>query len=154
MVEPHRHDGGERLIGALLRIPAEEITRRVHAAMSERYPVLTLAHMGVFQHIDHPPFGTRQTDLAARMRITKQACGELVDILERHGFAERRPDPGDRRVKLACLTARGWELHELASEVVSGIEREWAALMGATEFDRLKALLGELHSRARFGLHA
>ncbi|MGH2793536.1 MAG: MarR family winged helix-turn-helix transcriptional regulator [Actinomycetota bacterium] len=31
----------------------------------------------------------------------------MVDRLEKHGFAERRPAPGDRRVKLVFLTPLG-----------------------------------------------
>jgi DNA-binding MarR family transcriptional regulator len=31
----------------------------------------------------------------------------VIDRLEQHGYAERRSRPGDRRVKLVALTARG-----------------------------------------------
>ena len=115
--------------------------------MAQRYPGLTQSHMGVFQHIDHPPQGTRQTELAERMQITKQALGELVDDMERLGLVERKPDPDDRRAKLVSLTERGWQAHEYALEFGGGIEAEWSARMGEAKFAQLIALLQELEQR-------
>ena len=40
--------------------------------------------------------------------IVKPPLGRwIVDRLEKRGLAERRPKPGDRRVKLVVLTAAG-----------------------------------------------
>ncbi len=146
MVRPHKHESGRRMIGALTRIPSDEVRRRISAAMAARYG-LTQSHMGIFQHVDHPPEGTRQTELAERMQITKQALGELVDDMERRGMVERRPVPGDRRAKLVCLTDLGWEAHEYASEFGVGIEADWSRRMGEAKFAELIALLQELEQR-------
>ena len=135
------------MIGALTRIPSDEVRRRITAEMTNRYPGLTQSHMGVFQHIDHPPEGTRQTDLAERMQMTKQALGELVDDMERLDLVERTPDPGDRRAKIVKLTGRGWEAHEFTLQIGVGIEAEWSGRMGQEKFAELIVLLQELEQR-------
>ncbi len=39
--------------------------------------------------------------------MTKQSVGEIVDDLVARGYAQRVPDPADRRAKLICLTDKG-----------------------------------------------
>jgi DNA-binding MarR family transcriptional regulator len=48
--------------------------------------------------------------LAARLDYDASNLSVLVDRLERRGAIERRPDPGDRRVKALALTAEGERL--------------------------------------------
>ena len=50
--------------------------------------------------------------LAARLDYDASNLSVLVDRLERRGAVERRPDPGDRRVKALALTAEGERLRE------------------------------------------
>jgi len=62
-------------------------------------------------HLQLAPFmglhGARITDMAARAGITKQAVGQIVDELEALGYAERVPDPADKRARLVVATDRG-----------------------------------------------
>jgi DNA-binding MarR family transcriptional regulator len=138
------HAGGARLIGALLRIPAQAVQRHTWGKLSADFPELREAHMPVFQHIEHPPGGSRLTDLADLAQITKQSMGELVDHLERHGYVERVSDPDDRRAKLIRLTARGWAVHETADRVVSALQAEWTRQFGEDRMQQLTRLLREL----------
>jgi DNA-binding MarR family transcriptional regulator len=48
--------------------------------------------------------------LAARLDYDASNLSVLVDRLERRGVVERRPDPGDRRVKALALTPEGVRL--------------------------------------------
>jgi DNA-binding MarR family transcriptional regulator len=48
--------------------------------------------------------------LAARLDYDASNLSVLVDRLERRGVVERRPDPGDRRVKALALTPDGERL--------------------------------------------
>ncbi len=72
--------------------------------------------------------------------------GELVDALERRGYVARAPDPTDRRAKRIHLTARGWDVHERAGEIVLALHSEWSHRLGAPKFDQLLALLRELNT--------
>jgi DNA-binding MarR family transcriptional regulator len=49
----------------------------------------------------------RPSELAARLRISKQALNYLLGELERLGYLERQQDPEDLRSKRIALTARG-----------------------------------------------
>jgi DNA-binding MarR family transcriptional regulator len=95
--------------------------------------------------------GSRLTDLAAQARRSLPAMSELVDDLQRLGVVERRPDPGDGRAKLICLTDAGWEAMRTARGAIADIEAEYAGLVGAERFESaaqtLDALLRALAAR-------
>ena len=88
--------------------------------------------------------GTRLGELAAMARMTPAAMSEQVDDLERLGIVERRPDPGDRRAKLICLTDRGWETMRIGRGVIAELEREYADLVGRERFEQAATTLDEL----------
>src|SRR4029453_13126668 len=89
---------GPPLIGALLRMPWEEVQRRMLERLHERgFDDLDAARLNVFQYPG--PQGARPSDLAARLRISKQALNYLLGELERLDYLERRPDPDDLRSK-------------------------------------------------------
>ncbi len=96
----------------------------------------------VFRNLD--PEGSRITTLASRARVTKQSMSEFVRGLEHRGYVERRPDPRDGRAKRVHLTDRGRSLNEAARRVHRELVEEWAEALGAPQFGRLRALLGEL----------
>ncbi len=64
-----------------------------------------LAHTSLLPHIDLD--GTRVTDLARRLGVTKQATSQLVDELVDLGMLERVIDPSDARAKLVRFSRRG-----------------------------------------------
>jgi DNA-binding MarR family transcriptional regulator len=49
-------------------------------------------------------------DLAQRLQCDASYVTSVVDGLEQHGIAERRPHPSDRRVKTVVLTDHGAEV--------------------------------------------
>jgi DNA-binding MarR family transcriptional regulator len=63
------------------------------------------AHTALFPHLDFD--GIRLTDLAAKVGVTKQAVGQLIDDLAEVGLIERVPDPEDSRAKLIRFSRRG-----------------------------------------------
>ena len=73
-----------------------------------------------------------------RLRAVPHSITDLVDGLERHGLAERRPDPTDRRAKLVAITEAG----EVSLEVANAIrERALTQIFGAlSEEDRATLL--------------
>ncbi len=136
---------GPAMIGALMRLPWEAVSQRLLHALREHG----------FDDIDDPqlsvllwpgPDGMRPSDLAARMRVTKQALNYLLRGLEQHGYLERRPDPDDRRARRIALTDRGWALVPVFRATVADAEREWAAALGEERFGQLRELLVELNA--------
>src|SRR3954466_7517711 len=97
---------GPPLIGALLRMPWEAVQRRMLERLRESgFADLDAAHLNVFQYPG--PQGARPSELAGRLRISKQALNYLLRELERLGYLERRADPDDLRSKRVVLTRRG-----------------------------------------------
>jgi DNA-binding MarR family transcriptional regulator len=101
------------------------------------------AHSKVFEVIQGT--GSRVTDMAADASMTKQAMQYLVDDLEHLGYAERIPDPADRRAKLIRLTPRGRECVVIAREAFAATEAEWTNKFGVAEMEQLRNLLAELN---------
>src|SRR5512144_905280 len=138
------HPPGPPLIGALLRMPWEAVQRHMLERLHERgFADLDAAHLNVFQYPG--PQGARPTELAARLRISKQALNYLLGELERLDYLERRPDPDDLRSKRIALTPRGISAIGVIRESVSEVEASWAEQIGAKRFAQLRELLLDIN---------
>jgi DNA-binding MarR family transcriptional regulator len=134
---------GPPLIGALLRMPWESVQRRMLERLHERgFDDLDAAHLNVFQYPG--PQGARPSELAARLRISKQALNYLLGELERLGYLERRPDPDDLRSKRVALTPRAVAAIGVIREAVAEMEAAWTEQLGARRFAQLRKLLLDL----------
>jgi DNA-binding MarR family transcriptional regulator len=135
---------GPPLIGALLRMPWEAVQRQMLERLHERgFDDLDAAHLNVFQYPG--PQGARPSELAARLRISKQALNYLLGELERLGYLERQPDPDDQRSKRVVLTPRGLDAIGVIREAVGEMETSWAGQIGRERFDELRNLLVEIN---------
>lgn len=134
---------GPPLIGALLRMPWERVQRRMLERLHEQgFDDLDAAHMNVFQYPG--PQGAKPSELASRLRVSKQALNYLLGELERLGYLERRPDPDDLRAKRVALTRRGASAIEVIRAAVAELETEWGRKLGRSRFEQLRVLLQEL----------
>jgi DNA-binding MarR family transcriptional regulator len=95
-----------------------------------------------------PPLGARPSELAARLRISKQALNYLLGELERLDYLERRPDPDDLRSKRVALTRRGTSAIGVIRDAVGEMEAVWAWQLGPERFAQLRNLLLELNQLA------
>ncbi len=86
------------------------------------------------------PFTLNPTQLQQEMMLSSGATTHRIDLLERRGLVERRPDPNDRRGTLIKLTPAGKTLVD--EVVVSHLETENELLAGLT--DKEKRELAEL----------
>ena len=130
----------DMLIGALLRVPAEAIHRRIIRELNAAgFKGLSLAHMAVFRYPS--PDGVRPGVLAERAGMSKQAMNRLLGTLEDLGYLERSDAPGEGRARIIHFTKRGRAAYEKAIEVLREIEREWKAELGPADFAKLKELL-------------
>ncbi|HCH65240.1 MAG: MarR family transcriptional regulator [Deltaproteobacteria bacterium] len=102
------------------------------------------AHTRLFPHIDLE--GTRPTEVARRMGISKQAVGSLIAELEQMGVVERISDPGDRRARLVRFGTSSDGAHVLLDglRMLGCIEADLAAALGPDRWHALHALLTDL----------
>jgi DNA-binding MarR family transcriptional regulator len=139
---------GPPLIGALLRFPWEVVQQRMLDRLHDRgFDDLDAAHLNVFQYPG--PQGARPSELATRLRISKQALNYLLGELERLDYLERRPDPDDLRSKRIALTPRGISAIGVIRESVSEVEASWAEQIGAKRFAQLRELLLDINELTR-----
>ncbi|MBX3248928.1 MAG: MarR family transcriptional regulator [Myxococcales bacterium] len=100
------------------------------------------AHTSLFPHIDLE--GTRLTELARRVGVSKQAVGQLVDELEAMGVVERTPDPADGRAKLVRFTTRGRQGLLDGLRHLGAIEAQLAEAIGPARMSALHDALAAL----------
>ena len=138
---------GPPLIGALLRMPWEAVQRHMLQRLHERgFDDLDAAHLSVFQYPG--PQGARPTELATRLRVSKQALNYRLGELERLGYLERRVDPDDLRSKRVSLTPRGVAAIQVIRDAVGELEATWEQKLGPKRFVQLRNLLLELNQPA------
>ncbi len=135
---------GPPLIGALLRMPWDAVQQHMLDRLHESgFGDFDAAYLSVFQYPG--PQGARPSELAARLRISKQALNYLLGELEGLDYLERRADPDDRRSKRIALTPRGVAAVRVIREAVGEVETAWARQLGGERFDELRHLLLELN---------
>ena len=135
---------GPPLIGALLRLPWETVQRHMLDRLHERgFADFDAAYLNVFQYPG--PQGARPSELATRLRISKQALNHLLGQLERLGYLTREPDADDLRSKRVTLTPRGTSAIHVIRQAVAEIETTWAKQLGPKQFAQLRNLLLDLN---------
>ena len=129
-------------VGQLLFKCARQIDELAIARLRETPGLegLRRVHTNLFPHIDLE--GTRLTQLAARVGISKQAVGQLVDELVELGGLERVADPHDGRAKLIRFRRRGGRFVLMQGlDTLREIEGELEAELGAAQMRSLHAAL-------------
>ena len=116
-----------------------EMARRLRARGWETFnPAFT----SVLGHLDTE--GTTVTTLSQKTGTTRQAVSQLTQTMERAGLLERVPNPRDGRSVVLRHTDDGRRILLDAIEVMTEIEHEYAALIGAGPAEDLKDLLTRL----------
>jgi DNA-binding MarR family transcriptional regulator len=130
----------DMLIGALLRIPAQAIHRRIISELNASgFTELRVPHMAVLQFPG--PDGVRPGALADRAGMSKQAMNQLLKSLEGYGYVKRSDAPDEGRARTVHFTARGRAAYSRIVGILQDIEREWSGELGPADFARLKELL-------------
>ncbi len=128
------------LIGAVLRVPAQAVQRRIIRALNAAgFEELRLPHMAVLQYPG--PDGVRPTVLAERAGTSKQAMNQLLRSLEKLGYIVRSDAPGEGRARIIRLTRRGHAAYSRIHDILRDIEGEWRTELGSRRFGQLKDLL-------------
>jgi len=130
----------DMLIGALLRVPAEAIQRRIISELNAAgFQGLSMAHMAVLRFPG--PDGVRPGILAERAGMSKQAMNRLLGSLEDLGYLVRSDAPDEGRARIVHFTKRGHAAYTKALKILRNIEREWSAELGPRDFAQFKGLL-------------
>ena len=137
---------GPPLIGALLRLPWEAVQERMLERLhAQGFADFDASYLIVFQYPG--PQGQRPSELAARLRISKQALNHLLGQLERRGYLKRQSDadPDDQRSKRITLTPHGTKAVTIIRDAVAEMEDSWAQQLGPKRFNQLLHLLRDLN---------
>ena len=126
-------------------MPVDHVRRHMLEGLHARgFDDIEQAHLSVLQYPG--PQGARPSELAARLRMSKQAVNYLLGQLERLGYLERVGDPDDQRSKRIALTERGVAAGRAIRELVREVERDWERRLGRRRFAELRSLLAELNA--------
>jgi len=130
----------DMLIGALLRVPAQAIQRRIIKELNAAgFEELRVPHIAVLQFPG--PDGVRPGTLAERAGMSKQAMNQLLRSLEGLGYIVRSDAAHEGRARIIRLTKRGRAAYSQIHEILREIEREWSSELGPKPFAQLKELL-------------
>ena len=91
-----------------------------------------------------PEQGRRVSELAERVGMTKQSCGEFVKTLIAGGHVEVRIPPDDRRSRVLTRTATGDRDLARFEGLMAALEDGWATDVGAQRYATFRRVLVEL----------
>ena len=127
------------LMGLLLRSVAQ-----LYAA--EDWGGLRQSHVRVLTSV--PDDGVSVTELAERVGMTKQGCGQFVTTLVASGHLAVERERADRRVRVVRRTPLGAEFVVAATERMLRLETEWAGEVGERRYRTFRAVLEDLALRS------
>jgi DNA-binding MarR family transcriptional regulator len=137
------------VFGLLLRLLYQEYSAQIETTLGEAgFGDVRPSAANVFPFI--PPEGISVSELADLARVRKQTMAQAVAQLERTGYVKRHPNPNDGRSQLVYLTKRGAAVPPITHATAKRIEKEWAARIGAHEFEGVRTALIRLLD-GRFG---
>ena len=148
-------DPGDRPdhLAYLLHTATRRMRAEAEASAPEAVPRLQAAQARLLDLI--PPQGGRATDLAQRLRVSKQGLGQLVTQLSDRGYVEVTQDPGDRRARLIRRTPDGDRVRQQLRDLLSEVEDQWRRDVGSDRYAIFRDVLAELvHRSAGAARHA
>ena len=90
--------------------------------------------------------GLHASDLADRLRVSRQAVAQAVAALERHNYVVRGPHPSDARARTIELTPRGRHALRVMRSTAIELENRWRDVLGENRFGELRETLLALRS--------
>ncbi|ETB09988.1 MarR family transcriptional regulator, partial [Mycobacterium avium subsp. avium 10-9275] len=93
--------------------------------------------------------GLHASDLADRLRVSRQAVAQAVAALERHGYVTRTPDPADARARIIELTPRGRQALQVMRANAIAMEKRWRKVLGERRLTELRETLTMLLAAER-----
>jgi len=85
--------------------------------------------------------GLHASDLADRLRVSRQAVAQAVAALERHDYVVRGPHPSDGRARIIELTPRGRSALRVMRSNALDAEKRWRDALGEQRLKELRETL-------------
>jgi DNA-binding MarR family transcriptional regulator len=114
-------------------------TGLLRALADAGYPGLGVAHSAVFATLD--THGTRPSEIARRLGVTRQSAHQTIHELIEMGLIELVADSRDRRASVARLTEAGRTHVKVARRIFRGLERELEGRIGSRRAVALREAL-------------
>lgn len=87
------------------------------------------------------PHDLTSAELARRSFVRPQTMHEMITSLDQRGFVERHRDPGNRRILLIRLTAKGRDMLEKYDEQVQSLQERMLATLSTRKRQDLRDAL-------------
>ena len=113
-----------------------------HTFAAEDWNGLRQSHFRVISAV--PAEGISVTDLAERVGMSKQGCGQFVTGLVDSGHLRVEQDSADRRVRVVRRTPKGQRTMVAVTRRILAIEDDWAARVGERRYRTFRKVLEEL----------
>lgn len=141
-------------IGRLLLLARRDFISRLADKMNSDGDMAMQARGRLLPYIDVN--GTRSTDLAHRMGVTKQAVARMVKELEEEGLLSREVDAADGRALLVKFTEAGLHYLSRMHKCINSIERDYERMAGKEQMNKVRetlALIAYAHDEGRNRQH-
>ncbi len=109
---------------------------------AEDWDGLRQSHFRVISSV--PPEGISVTELAERVGMTKQGCGQFVTTLVASGHLKVHQDRTDRRVRRVRRTPKGSRTIASVTDRILAIEDDWASRVGERRYRTFRRVLEDL----------
>jgi DNA-binding MarR family transcriptional regulator len=144
-----RRDGVAQLLLRCARL----VSDRALSKLSNRADAIPVrgSHESLLAELDAE--GTRITELARRLEISKQAVSQSIAELELMDIVEAIPDQADGRARLVRLTDKGRQVIGQGLGALHSVEAEIERAIGKSRFETLReallAIAGGLEPKAK-----
>jgi DNA-binding MarR family transcriptional regulator len=127
-------------LGVLVALAYAQLVRELHADLAAQgFGDLGRSDGYVFKALDIAALTT--SELAERLRISKQGAAQIVADMRRRGYVDREPHPEDKRAQRLRLSRRGEQALAAAHRFHQRYERRLRREHGGIAIDAFRALL-------------
>ena len=134
------------MIHQIDRLMFRNLSSRVRA---EGLDEVTLMHGWVMRYLyENRDRVICQKDIEHTFDIRRSTVTNIIQLMEKKGYVERRSVPGDARLKCVSLTAKGEENHLQMEHLISMLEKEQVIDITEEELDSLDIVVGDERTKA------
>lgn len=117
-----------------------EVTAKMNKALTE-YDI-TLSQFILLNFVNDHIDDLSSAQLSRRFNMTPQSMNEVVTILQRKEFIEKKVDADNKRVLRISLTEKGKEMLILCNETIDSVEKELFGALAETDLQTFRGFIG------------